>query len=445
MKSSRGLNRLVVTFTEMFGLGRSVAIGVILLVTGAMVFALFWFFHSAPPSTIIITSGPAGSVFQTTAERYRAILARSHVKLKILPSEGALDNLKRLSDRSARVDIGFVPGGLTNGIITDGLVSLGSIGYQPLLVFYRSATPVELLSQLNGKRLAIGPVGSGSRSLSLALLAVNGIEPGGATTLVESEGEDAARELLESQVDAAFLMADSTSTATMRKLLRTPGVELMSFAQADGYTRRIHFLNKLELPQGAIDFGKNIPAHDVFLLGPTVELVARANLHPAMSDLLLEAAREIHGRATLFQRRGEFPAPLANDFRISPDASRYYKSGKSFLYRYLPFWLASQLNRILIVFVPMLVVLIPSLRSIPAMYRWQVRLRLYRWYRALLTLEGELLAHPVAGNRADLLARLDAIEVAVKTMKVPASFADQFYGLRGHIDFVRSRLAGHAS
>jgi hypothetical protein len=245
-------------------------------------------------------------------------------------------------------------------------------------------------------------------------------------------------------VDAAFLMADSTSTATMRKLLRTPGVELMSFAQADGYTRRIHFLNKLELPQGAIDFGKNIPAHDVFLLGPTVELVARANLHPAMSDLLLEAAREIHGRATLFQRRGEFPAPLANDFRISPDASRYYKSGKSFLYRYLPFWLASQLNRILIVFVPMLVVLIPSLRSIPAMYRWQVRLRLYRWYRALLTLEGELLADPVAGNRADLLARLDAIEVAVKTMKVPASFADQFYGLRGHIDFVRSRLAGHA-
>ena len=424
-------------------MGRSVAIGAILLVTGAMLFALFWFFHSAPPSTIIITSGPAGSVFQTAAERYREILARSRVKLKILPSEGALDNLKRLGDRSGRVDIGFVQSGLTNGINTDGLVSLGSIGYEPLLVFYRSATPVELLSQLNGKRLAIGPVGSGTRSLSLALLAANAIEPGGATTLLESDGEDAARELMEGRVDAAFLMADSTAAATMRKLMVTPGLELISFAQADGYTRRIHFLNKLELPQGTIDFGKNIPAHDVYLIGPTVELVARANLHPALSDLLLEAAREVHGRATLFQSRGEFPAPLEHDFRISPDASRYYKSGKSFLYRYLPFWLASQANRILFVFVPMVMVLIPSLRSIPALYRWQVRLRLYRWYRALLALEGELAANPIPGNRAEVLVRLDAIEAAVKKMKVPASFADQFYGLRGHIDFVRSRLAGH--
>ena len=145
--------------------------------------------------------------------------------------------------------------------------------------------------------------------------------------------------------------------------------------------------------------------------------------------------------ATLFQRRGEFPAPLEHDFPISPDASRYNKSGKSFLYRYLPFWLASQVNRILVVFVPLIVVLIPSLRSIPALYRWQVRLRLYRWYRALLTLEGDLLSDPNPGDRADILARLDAIELAVKNMKVPASFAEQFYGLRGHIVFVRSRLA----
>jgi hypothetical protein len=406
------------------------------------VFAVFWFFHSAPPHTITITTGPVGSAFHRAAEKYVKILARSGVKLNILSSEGSLENLKRLGDPSFRVDIGFVQGGVTNGMNTDKLVSLGSVAYEPLLVFYRSATPVDFLSELNGKRLAIGPVGSGTRSLALALLAANGIKPGGATVLLDLDAEGATKALLASNVDAVFLTSDSASTQNMRQLLRTPDIRLFDFTQADGYTRRIHYLNKLELPKGSIDLGENIPAHDVYLIGPTVELIARANLHPALIDLLLEAAREVHGNATLLQRRGEFPAPLEVDFHLSDEARRFYTSGKSFLYRSLPFWLASRVNRILVVFVPMLFVLIPGLRFIPTVYRWQIRLRIYRSYRALLVLERESFAPSTPEKREELLSQLDRIEKVVNKMKVPASFADQFYGLRGHIVFVRGRLVG---
>jgi hypothetical protein len=167
--------------------------------------------------------------------------------------------------------------------------------------------------------------------------------------------------------------------------------------------------------------------------------VARANLHPALSDLLLEAAQQVHGNAGLLQRRGEFPAPLEQDFRISDDAARFYKSGKSFFYRHLPFWLASLVNRILLVFVPMVVLLIPAVRLLPTFLRWRIKLSLYRWYRALLKLERELLDGP-PGERKEQFRRLDHIEEAVNKLKVPASFADQFYGLRGHIDYVRGRL-----
>jgi hypothetical protein len=225
----------------------------------------------------------------------------------------------------------------------------------------------------------------------------------------------------------------------MRQLLRTADIQLLSFAQADGYVRRIRYLNKLELPEGSIDLGKNIPAHDVNLIGPTVELLARENLHPALSDLLLETAREVHGNASLLQRRGEFPAPLEHDFRISPEAIRYYKSGKSFFYRHLPFWLASLVNRLLAVVLPLIVVLVPGLRTIPALFRWRIKLRLYRWYRALLLVERDLVVQPTE-KREELLSRLDDIERAANKMKVPASFADQFYALRGHISFVRDRL-----
>jgi hypothetical protein len=293
---------------------------------------------------------------------------------------------------------------------------------------------------LIGKRVAVGEVGSGTQTLSLALLAGNGIEPGGPTKLLEMDSDKAAGAILNGKVDAVFLMGDSVSTTLIRQLLHTPGIKLFDFTQADAYTRRITYLNKITLPKGSIDFGKDTPAQDVFLLAPTVELIARQYLHPTLSDLLLEAAREVHSGAGLLRRKGEFPAPIEQEIRISGDASRFYKSGKSFLYRSLPFWLASLVNRIVVVFVPMIVLLLPALRLIPAIYRWRFRSRIFRWYRALLIIEQDLIAQLAPEKRKALMERLDDIEEAVNRMKVPASFADQFYGLRGHITFVRARL-----
>lgn len=441
MSTKRNLSfaKFQAMFSDIFGFSRAAALCASVIIILVTVLAVYWFFHLAPPSSLVMTSGPEGSIFQRNAEEYRRILARSGVKLKILPSQGSLENLERLSDPSSGADIGFVQGGVAAGIKTDNLLSLGSLYSAPLLIFYRSTIPIDVLSQLSGKRLAIGLVGSGSHTLALALLAANGIEPGGVTVLEDLDAEEAANALIEGKVAAAFLMGESSPQQVIRTLVRTPGIRIYSFTQSDAYTRRMVYLQKLELPRGAIDFGTDSPSGDVNLVGPTVELIVRPGLHPALSDLLLEAAREVHGGAGLFKHKGEFPTPLEHEFMISPDALRFYKSGKSFLYRLLPFWLASLADRILVVIVPMVVVLIPALRSIPALYRWRIRLVMYRWYRELLGLERDLMVRvPVKSD--ELLERLDHIERAVNKMKVPASFADQFYELRGHIGFVRERL-----
>ncbi len=440
VKQKLGLHKLQSMFTEVFGLGRAAALSAIVLILAVLALGIFLFFYLAPPSTITITSGPEGSTFRLTAEKYAKILQRNGVTLKILPSEGSVDNLKRLADPSSKADIGFVQSGVNKGIKTDKLVSLGSISYQPLLVFYRSASHIELLSQLIGKRVAVGEVGSGTHTLSLVLLASNGIEPGGPTRLIEMDSDQAAEAILKGKVDAVFLMGDSVSTALIRQLLHTPGIKLLNFIQADAYTRRITYLNKITLPRGSIDFGKDTPAHDVSLLAPTVELIARENLHPALSDLLIEAAQEVHSGAGLLRRKGEFPAPIEQEIRISSEASRFYKSGKSFLYRSLPYRFASLVNRIVVVFVPMIVLLLPVLRLIPAIYRWRFRSRIFRWYRGLLMIEQDLITQLAPEKKKTLIERLDNIEEAVNRMKVPASFADQFYGLRGHITIVRNRL-----
>jgi TRAP-type uncharacterized transport system substrate-binding protein len=433
------LNRLIAPFMEIFGLSHAVAIATVLFIGAMLVAGFFWFFHSAPPHELVCTSGPPGSSFETNALKYARVLARNGVRLNLLPSEGSLQNLQRLEDPAFKVDIGFVQGGISNGVPKLKPVSLGSVAYEPLLVFYRGST-INLLSELKGKRLAIGPVGSGTRSLALTLLHLNEIDPGESTALEDLDAADAANALLKGSVDAVFLMGDSASPQIMRQLLLSPEVHVLSFTQADGYCRRIPYLNKLELPQGSIDFGKNIPSQNVLLIGPTVELLARRDLHPALCDLLIEAAQEVHGNAGLFKRKNEFPAPLEHEYPISQEASRYYKSGKSFLYRSLPFWLASLVNRVLVAFVPVVVLLVPALRVLPTLLRLRVRLRIYRWYRALLALEHDLQTWP-ADQRPQLVARLDHIETQVNRMKVPASFADQFYTLRGSIGFVRERIA----
>jgi TRAP-type uncharacterized transport system substrate-binding protein len=433
--------KIVARFVAISWRDLALTFGPILLVCAIALWVAVRLIQPAPPSTLTIAAGPKGSFFWNSAQKYKTILARNRVTLKVLETQGSLDNLTRLEDPHSDVDVGFVQGGMTQpGVTHDHLESLGSVSYVPLAVFYRGA-PVTRLSELKGKRLAIGAEGSGTRVLSLALLKANGIEPNGDTPLLPLAGDAAADALESGQADAVFLTGDSAQPPTMAKLLRTPGVRFMDFAQADAYARRFPYLTTIDFPMGAFDFARNLPPHPVHTIAPTAELVARDSLHPALSDLLIEAAREVHSRANLLQRANEFPAPLAHEFRISDNAERYYKSGKSFLYRTLPFWVASLADRLLVVVVPLIVVLIPGLRLVPGLYRWRVKSRIYRWYGALIAIEREAISGPDTAQRDALLERIDAIEASVNRMKMPLAFADQFYVLREHIGFVRQRLA----
>jgi len=164
-------------------------------------------------------------------------------------------------------------------------------------------------------------------------------------------------------------------------------------------------------------------------------------LHPALSDLLIEAATEVHGHPGLLQSANQFPTPVVHDFPISTDAARFYKSGKSFAYRYLPFWLASLLDRALVVLLPIVVVVIPGLRYLPQLYGWRIDSRIHRLYGELMALERDTLGDLSPDKRAALIDRLLKIENSVIARKMPGSHADQMYNLRHHINLVRERLA----
>jgi len=402
--------------------------------------ALFLFINSAAPTKLTITAGEEGSIYHNNALKYKALLAKEGVTLTILPSNGSIDNLNKLADKRVNVDIGFVQSGVAANTKINKLMSLGSIAYQPLVIFYHGEGK-HLISDFAGQRLNIGEPGSGTRSLALNILKENGILPGGATQLIEKPSVNPVDDLLQDKIDAIFVMGDSISTNLIKTLVITPDINIFNFNQADGYTRRIKTLHKLVLPEGSIDLGKNIPVNDLNLIAPSVELIARDTLHPALSDLLLDVASQVHGPASLFAKSGEFPNLTTQEYRISSDATRYYKSGKSFLYRDFPFWVASFINRILVVLIPLLLILIPTIKLAPLIYRWKIQLSIYPFYKALLELESDAFKTTINANkRQEIMSNLDQLEARLSKIKIPAAFADMFYGLRGHINFVRTRL-----
>ena len=410
-----------------------------LLVLGLVVWAGVRYVRLEPSHTIRLISGPEGSTYRTTAERYKKIIEKRGVKVEILPSHGSYDNLHLLANPSFKADVAFVQGGLTDGVDISGLVSLGTVFVQPLMVYYRGSEVIDMIAQFRGKRLAVGPEGSGTHALTMKLLKANDIDEKSAT-LLELSGEEAGRALVAGKVDAAFLAGDSATSKLQRDLRETPGIVLMNFRQAEAYRRRFHFLVKLTLPEGASDLVKNLPPQNCQLIGPSVELVARRELHPALSDLLIQAAQETHSGPGMYREAGEYPAPHEREFPISADADRYYKTGSRFFYRHLPFWLASLADRLVVLLVPLLVLIVPTSKAIPAIYRWRIRSRIYRWYGALMAIEREMLSSPAPEIREAIRTRLEAIERAVNQLKLPLAYADQLYVLRDHVAMVSSRL-----
>jgi len=407
----------------------------------ALIIALFWiasmFVQPAPPKLLYMTTGSESGAYHGYAKQYKEILARQGITLELRTSTGALENLQRLKDDNTHISVGFIQGGIATAEDGKDLMSLGSMYYEPLWVFYRSQKPLDQVAQLQGKKLAVGPEGSGTRKLVLQILAANDMGKD-SKNLAPLAGDEVVEALKQGEVDAAFVIAGSDSSV-VRKLLGMDGVHLMHFSQADAYVKRFPFLSKVTLPRGAIDLVRNIPDQDVTLIAATANLVARGDIHPALVSLLAQAAFEVHGKAGMFQQAREFPAPKDLTFEVSQSAERYYKSGPTFLQRYLPFWAAVLVDRILVMALPLLV-LIPILRFIPAIYRWRITSRIYRWYGELSALESEIKSHYDPARYEDYRAKIDSMEERANNRPIPVAYTHLRYTLREHINLARASL-----
>lgn len=402
----------------------------------------FWFAYQfvepAPPSQVTITTGSQTGGYYAFAQRYRELLAKSDINLKVEPSVGSLSNLQRLRDEKSGVSIALLQGGISNHEKDPNLVSLGRVFLEPVWVFYRDGEKLDRLAQLENKRIAIGAEGSGTRALALELLAANGLTVSN-TTIIGKGGSDAAQALRDGEADAIFLVL-SPQAKLVSELLQDPATKLMSFTQAEAYTRLFPYLSRVTLPAGVIDLAKQIPAQDVTLVAAQAALVARDDVHPAIVGLMVQAAREVHKAGGIFQRVEEFPKANDPEYPMQEDAERLYKQGPPFLQRFLPFWLANFIERSLIMIIPIATILLPLFKIVPWLYEFRIRRRILYWYGQLKALEKEVNDQSVV-EKVRYAAEIARIESAVSMIPVPLHYSDKLYELRGAVDLVRQRIA----
>jgi TRAP transporter TAXI family solute receptor len=412
------------------------------LLLGFVVFASFHYLDPAPPRRIVLASGAEFGMYHLHAQRYREILARDGIVVTERLTGGAAENLALLRDPKSGVDVAFMQGGIATADDHDRLVMLATLYYEPLWVFYRDPATLTQLNALAGRRIAVGVPGSGTLAFVAPILAANGLDDGKAE-LVPTGGTEALAELRSGRLDAVMFVGGA-STPLIQEALRDRSLKLMSFSRAEAYARRFPHVSRLTLPAGAIDFERNIPERDVAMFGTKAMLVAREGLHPALVSLLVDAAREIHGGQGYFENAGEFPGTVQVDIPVSPHADQHRRFGPSFIHRYLPFWVATVVERTVILIVPLLVVLIPLLNFLPQFLRWRVRSRIYRWYGELALLERDVRTRPGVPPVEQWRRDVDRIEEAAAQIRAPASFASEAYTLREHVGIVRRAIEERA-
>jgi TRAP transporter TAXI family solute receptor len=415
-----------------------IILGVITLF--AAIIAVVLIANPPPPKTVTIATSATGGTYGVYGEKYKAFFAKRGIDLILLPTKGGQENADLLLDSNSEVDIAFIQGGLIDPAQADNLQTLGSIGYEPIWVFYRGADKngnLQKFTDFSGRKFAIGAKGSGTYTEAMHMLQLNGLDK--SPNLVEMPTNEAVDAIERGDIDAIFLI-QGLKSGNVQRLLNNPDLHLANFVRAEAYAQNIPYLERLTVPMGGLDIKRNFPDERTQLIATTTELVTKKRLHPAIQMLFMQAAQEINGKEDFFTKRGEFPAFHGSGLHESEQAALYYQKGLPFLMNHLPFWLAEFIHRTIFFLLPILIIAFPVIKYLPEFWENRMRDRINNVYARLEKLEQEIGGNVDPVQQPAYLARLDDIEELAFKLKHSKTHSLEYYTLRSHIDYVRSCL-----
>ncbi|MDF1875614.1 ABC transporter substrate-binding protein [Sulfurimonas sp. SAG-AH-194-I05] len=383
-----------------------------------------------------MATGSKDSNYYATALKYQKLLAKQNVKLTIIETSGSVENLDLLNSKKA--DIAFVQGGIIDAKENAQVESLASVYYEPLWIFYKNkGYSIEYIVELIEKKISIGMNGSGTQYLAIQMLIDNGLSTDN-TTLLSLSAKDSKEKLLNGEIDAMFFVSSPSSPAVV-ELLSDPSVELLNLKRVRAYNQKYTFLSSLTLHEGTIDLYKNLPSENKNLLATTANLVCNKGINDELIRVFLKQIKIVHSEQSIFEGANQFPSLQHLDTSINEEAQNYLTNGDSWLESIFPFWIASQIDRLKILLIPLLTLLFPLFKGVLPLYNWTIRSKIYKWYTQLEELEYTNKLSHAALEKNIKAVRILKDEVQEQT-KVPLSYKGEYYNLLLHIDLVAKEL-----
>ena len=414
----------------------TVSIPILLLVIASF-YLTSKFIEPSSKKEITIATGSIDGEYYQTALKYKEILEKQKVKVNILTSNGSMENIQLLNDKKA--DIAFIQNGIDELKEQTHITAIASIYYEPLWIFYKNDTyKMDYLIQLISKKISIGKEKSGTEDLALKILNDNGINKKNSQLLYNST-QEAKDLLIKGEIDAMFIVSSPNSNV-IKELLENPDISLFSFKRAKAYSRKYSFLEATPIYEGTIDLYKNLPSQDINLLSTTANLIVRDDFSDELTRLILKEIKRIHNKKGLFETQNQFPNIDNLTIEINEDAQRYFTYGDTWLEKIFPYWIASNIDRLKILLIPLITLMIPLSKGFFPLYRWSIRSKIYKWYEEIhkIDLEAEDAKNE---ELKKYLEKIIALKKEIKAeTKVPLSYMGEYYDLIMHLELIISKI-----
>ena len=417
-------------------LSRTVAVAVI---AGVLLVSLL-LIRPAMPDRIVLLTGPEGSSYQALGQRYAAILRGRGLETDVVITQGGLDNLQRLAAGQNNA-VAIAPSSVDHAadvtVDTSHLEALGSVGFEPIWLFYQSDLDVQRIGDLAGLEVATGGPGTVTEMVARALFELNDVNHEVVIAPAKDQTpESVADALLKGTIDAAFAMGDPASP-NIHRMLEADSVSFLSFTRAAAYAAQVPGVTTLTVPEGVFDFERNNPPEDAHLISVTTNLVASESLHPAVVPLVLSAAGQVLQSTTFFSTKAVFPSDQYVTLPLKPAAKRFFEKGETGLSKHLPYRVTRSLNHLGLVVLPLLTLAFVLIKAVPMALDIWMKLKLTGLYKQLEIVEK---SDAVGGDRSELLAQLEEIDRASSSLFVPRSKLLDYIDFRQFLHDMRERV-----
>ncbi|MEM8730878.1 MAG: TAXI family TRAP transporter solute-binding subunit [Pseudomonadota bacterium] len=402
------------------------------VVIGTTIWAVLYL---KPPTNLTMAAGPRDGAYFRIALQYRALLGRDGLNVTIVETQGSAENAALLADGA--VDVALIQGGIA--VPGDRVQSLGKMFDEPLWLLYETRAPVPSNPvRWEGLRINSGAEGSGTRVAFSQFEAAVTLSP--AANVQTGLGySEALLALQANEIDLAVFVAP-IDAPYLREAYSTGQFSVLQPNFVDAISRRMADASLVDIPPGAVSFDPPIPPSPRRLLTLQARLVAQEDLHPAFVNRLVMAAIEIHGKRGLLQEEGTFPAVNSSDLPINNSARSLVLNGPSAVHDWLPYWMAAQLNRFLLLLLPLFFIVLPLMRALPAIYAYLQKYRVWQAYPTFREIEQVLESGADMEALNEIVARLSDLDARLAQMKLPAPFRQTAYEARLHIDLLQRRI-----